>query len=678
MKKLLLNSILLLCALVVGTSAWATDVTTGSLTWPTPQLSENFNGVSTTSATAKINGTTSAYGIFNKMYNNNTANTYAIASNATFGSNVLSLTMGSGSPLIASVTGQTFATKGAFSFKVLKTSKCYVGLYASSTDNNATSKSLTSVYIQNNAGAISIANYNSSGNGSTTWQSVGSYSTDYIEICVVYNNTTSADTYGGSISLGAKKAHVFVNGTCIMNGENPKAFDIPGFELTTFRTTPIATSGNTAIVDDIVIYNSLPTSGGGDPVAATGVSLNKSTTSLTVGDTEKLTATVAPNNATDKVVSWNSNNTSVATVDSEGNVTAEALGTARITVTTHDGSFTDYCDVTVVPETVTLDFTSNTTWSFPTSKTEGTNSYTNGYTITLKGSSGQGYYFDTSSNNLLLGKNGATLTLPAFPFNVNKIKVYGTSSAAAGVTFNVYVGDVAVSTEATSSKVDHEFEIAAESQDAGTAYIIKVTNDNNMRITKIKIFGYETVSVGSSKYAAYCSTNALDFTNTEVKAYKAKVDGGKVVLTQIDEVPDGTGVILYGDADDYDVPVIASAAAVTENELIGVTTRTLVEWETGGDGKYNYILQNGQFKKAATGGHLKANRAYLHTSYDVTSAGARDYLEFSFEGDVNSLNEVTNTNRTNNTIEYFDLQGRKIAQPAKGLYIVNGKKVVIK
>ena len=187
----------------------------------------------------------------------------------------------------------------------------------------------------------------------------------------------------------------------------------------------------------------------------------------------------------------------------------------------------------------------------------------------------------------------------------------------------------------------------------------------------------ESVTVGSSKYAAYCSSNALDFSGTDVKAYKAKVNEGKVVLTLVNYVPANEGVILYGDADDYDVPIIAAAAAVSDNELIGVTSRTLVEWETGGDGKYNYILQNGQFKKAAAGGHLKANRAYLHTSYDVTSAGARDYLEFSFEGEeeTTGVNEVTTTNRSN---EYFNLAGQRVAQPTKGLYIVNGRKVIIK
>ena len=117
------------------------------------------------------------------------------------------------------------------------------------------------------------------------------------------------------------------------------------------------------------------------------------------------------------------------------------------------------------PVAVTLDLSSNTGWSFPTSKTEGPGTYSkNGYSITLQGSSNNGYYFDTSGNNLLLGKSGATLTLPAFGFNVSKIKVYGAASSSTAVTFNIYVGDEAVSTAATSSQEDHEFAISAGKQ----------------------------------------------------------------------------------------------------------------------------------------------------------------------------------------------------------------------
>lgn len=82
-------------------------------------------------------------------------------------------------------------------------------------------------------------------------------------------------------------------------------------------------------------------------VGVTGVTLNKTTLPLTVGDTETLTATVAPSDASNKAVTWKSSNTAVATVDANGKVTAVAAGEATITVTTTDGSFTATCTVTV-------------------------------------------------------------------------------------------------------------------------------------------------------------------------------------------------------------------------------------------------------------------------------------------------------------------------------------------
>ena len=81
-----------------------------------------------------------------------------------------------------------------------------------------------------------------------------------------------------------------------------------------------------------------------DAVAVTGVSLNKESTTLTVGGTETLTATVAPDNATDKTVTWTSSNTSVATVSNAGLVTAVAAGTATITVTATNGTADDTSD----------------------------------------------------------------------------------------------------------------------------------------------------------------------------------------------------------------------------------------------------------------------------------------------------------------------------------------------
>ena len=88
-------------------------------------------------------------------------------------------------------------------------------------------------------------------------------------------------------------------------------------------------------------------SGPAGPVAVTGVTLNKTTTSIEAGQSEQLTATVLPANADNKSITWSSNNTAVATVDQNGNVSALAEGQATITVTTTDGSKTASCTVTV-------------------------------------------------------------------------------------------------------------------------------------------------------------------------------------------------------------------------------------------------------------------------------------------------------------------------------------------
>lgn len=83
------------------------------------------------------------------------------------------------------------------------------------------------------------------------------------------------------------------------------------------------------------------------PVSPTSVTLNQNTLSLTVGGTAQLTATVAPENAADKTVSWNCDKLDIAEVSTNGTVTAKAAGTATITVTTTDGSLTATCTVTV-------------------------------------------------------------------------------------------------------------------------------------------------------------------------------------------------------------------------------------------------------------------------------------------------------------------------------------------
>ena len=96
------------------------------------------------------------------------------------------------------------------------------------------------------------------------------------------------------------------------------------------------------------------------PTPVTSVTLNQTSASLKVGETVTLTATVKPDDATDKTVKWTSSNKYVASVDQNGRITANTGGTATITATS--GSFSATCKVTVIVpvENITLNMVSKT------------------------------------------------------------------------------------------------------------------------------------------------------------------------------------------------------------------------------------------------------------------------------------------------------------------------------
>lgn len=160
----------------------------------------------------------------------------------------------------------------------------------------------------------------------------------------------------------------------------------------------------------------------------------------------------------------------------------------------------------VSAQEVTLDFTLATgddgktsEWGFPagsSNKTVEEKSFTYGnYTIKVAGSEGNGYYWHNKDHYLLFGKQGATLTLPAFDFDVERIDIEGTSGASEGIKQNIFVGDEAVSTETTGAKgVTNEFVIAEGKQAAGTIFTIKVTSNHNNQIKTIKIWKKGTIS----------------------------------------------------------------------------------------------------------------------------------------------------------------------------------------
>ena len=170
---------------------------------------------------------------------------------------------------------------------------------------------------------------------------------------------------------------------------------------------------------------------------------------------------------------------------------------------------------------VTLDFTNNTTWKFPEGNTNGATEaaqFSNGtYTITVEAP--KAYYWLPSNSALLYGKKDATITLPKFNFDVERIDIIGAAGASGKTTRNIFVGNTAVSTETTSAKGTHEYEIKADNQAANTEYIIKVTNANNDQIQKILIWKKGTTKPTETPTAA------------NIAAFKALTSGTTATLT---------------------------------------------------------------------------------------------------------------------------------------------------
>ena len=172
------------------------------------------------------------------------------------------------------------------------------------------------------------------------------YSPVFSTSTVSYSSTVASSStnirLNWTIPSGATSSCTVTRGTSTNNYTMGSTYDISGSRTGpyTFRITVYWTGypGSSRVYTLVVIDNA---------VAVTGVNVTPSTMTLTKGNTGNLTATVSPANATNQTVNWTSSNTGVATVSSTGVVTAVTVGTARITATTVDGGFTDYCDVTV-------------------------------------------------------------------------------------------------------------------------------------------------------------------------------------------------------------------------------------------------------------------------------------------------------------------------------------------
>jgi hypothetical protein len=224
--------------------------------------------------------------------------------------------------------------------------------------------------------------------------------------------------------------------------------------------------------------------------------------------------------------------------------------------------------------------------------------------------------------------------------------------------------------------------------------------------------GTETIKVSAALQVPYYSANSLDFTDMESKGLKAYTatgydyERGTIWLSRVKQVPAETGILIMAEeAGDYDVPK-ASVASVYENMFMGTLGGKTIQTEEtiAGEDYINYYLSKGDYgisfyKVGASGVTLGENRCYLAVPVRKSSAsGTRGFsseadqitiqeadevigipLYRGIDGDddgTTSIREVKSGEVKSE--EWYTLQGQRVQNPGKGLYIKNGRKVVIK
>ena len=196
-----------------------------------------------------------------------------------------------------------------------------------------------------------------------------------------------------------------------------------------------------------------------------------------------------------------------------------------------------------------------------------------------------------------------------------------------------------------------------------------------------------TVTIGKYGSTMFCSEYALDFSKVEgLRAYAAagyNTESGVVTMLRVETSDMGVGLFLKGEPGCYVVPIIDYSNDNTLNMLVGTLEKTVVN-NTSDDGKYTnyqYIVKSGEtvpgFYQFEDGGTSDAGKAYLQIPTAWLSGAASKSVEIRFDdGETTDIDEVKGEN--SKVKDVYDLSGRKVTNPTKGIYIVNGKKVLLK
>ena len=303
----------------------------------------------------------------------------------------------------------------------------------------------------------------------------------------------------------------------------------------------------------------------------------------------------------------------------------------------------------------------------------------------------QEYVFSTAGKYTLtftVNTKSHTLTLEAVPFHTytvagNNTDMFGFAwdttntdndmTKNADGTYSITYTDVSL-TEDVQFKVvqDHAWgnEWPSENYVIGIKmagnYDVTINFDSSTGTVSDAVAIYKGISAAG--YATYCTPYDLNFEGTGVTAYIAKLSGSEVSFEEVKNAPANEGLLLKAAEGTYKLPMELSSTDVTGNALVGV----LVDTEVAAG---SFVLLNGTpgvgFYKTKNAFTVGANTAYLPAQV----APAREFIGFG-DDTTTGIDAMDNGKLTMDNV--YNLNGQRVVAPAKGLYIVNGKKVILK
>lgn len=509
---------------------------------------------------------------------------------------------------------------------------------------------------------------------------------DYNTLCLTYqwkaSSTKGTYTTKAYYATSADGNYTEISGTGNVSTQFvERSYSLPAdAQVSTLYLKIVWNTSNTQGYIDEVDLTGIANSGeeGGETseeVTPT-VTFASTTASVEVG----ATVTNAITKPGDLSVTYGSSNTAIATVDATtGEVTGVTAGTSNITaswnkvegkylagsvsytitVTEKQGGGEDEPTETITKD-VTFDFTNPSAYGFDTPTSKNTDVLVGNNTIESEGiilsftdgsSTKTKFYYGTNGIDLRLYKGGGSMTVTA-PTGFHVVGVKLNDGLTSHIALTATPGTLSEKTDWSGNAESVTF---------------KASDANYLKKAVVSIAPF--VNVGEAGYATFVTPCGTSFPNN-VSAYAITANNAKsVTLTQVTEAAEGTALVVKAAKGtsllDYD----ADATSVDGNLLL-VSDGTVT-----GNATSIYVLANGEdgigFYLLDSGETVPNGKAYLSAT-----SGAKGFLGFSDDSEATGIRESASASREGHAL--YNLSGARVARPTKGLYIMGGKKVIIK